>query len=62
MNTSDLEGWSSGVTYKSFKAVDNSSSESDSETDEDDSVHLKIKGYNGKKYMKILEVEELIPE
>jgi hypothetical protein len=60
MNTSTPEGWSD-VKYKSFRVRDDSSSESGSDSDDEDLVQ-KVKGYDGQKYKKILEVEELIPE
>lgn len=60
MNTSTPEGWSD-VKYKRFRVSDDSSSESGSDTD-DEKYTQKIKGYNGHKYKKILELEDLIPE
>lgn len=60
MNTSTPEGWSD-VKYKTFRVSDDSSSDSDSDS-EDENFVQKVKGYNGQKYKKILELEDLIPE
>jgi len=61
MNTSDPEGWTD-VKYKRFRASDDSSSESGSDTDDDEISVRNVKGYDGRKYKKILELEDLIPE
>ena len=55
MDTSPLQGWTTS-NYKSFKAVDESDSESDTPRKGD------IRGYNKNTYKKILIVEELLPE
>ena len=61
MDTEEPEGWTD-AEYKTFKTGDSDSdsdsvSESESESDEP-----KTKGYQAKKYKKILVVEELVPE
>jgi hypothetical protein len=53
------EGWTD-TEYKTFR-VGESDSDSDSES-ESESEELKTKGYQAKKYKKILVVEELVPE
>ena len=57
------EGWTD-TEYKTFR-VGESDSDSDSDSDsesESESEELKTKGYQAKKYKKILVVEELVPE
>ena len=61
MDTEEPEGWT-GTEYKTFRVGE---SDSDSETDSDsesESEEPKTKGYQAKKYKKILVVEELVPE
>tara|TARA_Y100000389_G_scaffold188272_1_gene210647 strand:+ start:14 stop:217 length:204 start_codon:yes stop_codon:yes gene_type:complete len=53
------EGWTD-TEYKTFR-VGESDSDSDSES-ESESEEPKTKGYQAKKYKKILVVEELVPE
>jgi len=55
------EGWTD-TEYKTFR-VGESDSDSDSESEsESESEEPKTKGYQAKKYKKILVVEELVPE
>ena len=55
------EGWTY-TEYKTFR-VGESDSDSDSDSEsESESEELKTKGYQAKKYKKILVVEELVPE
>ena len=55
------EGWTD-TEYKTFR-VGESDSDSDSDSDsESESEEPKTKGYQAKKYKKILVVEELVPE
>mgnify|MGYP001314164788 CR=1 FL=1 len=61
MDTEEPEGWTD-TEYKTFRVGE---SDSDSETDSDsesESEEPKTKGYQAKKYKKILVVEELVPE
>ena len=61
MDTEEPEGWTD-TEYKTFRVGE---SDSDSETDsesESESEEPKTKGYQAKKYKKILVVEELVPE
>ena len=61
MDTQEPEGWTD-TEYKTFRVGE---SDSDSETDSDsesESEEPKTKGYQAKKYKKILVVEELVPE
>jgi hypothetical protein len=61
MDTEEPEGWTD-AEYKTFKAGD-SDSDSDSESEsESESDEPKTKGYQAKKYKKILVIEELVPE
>jgi len=61
MDTEEPEGWTD-TEYKTFK-VGESDSDSDSESEsESESEEPKTKGYQAKKYKKILVVEELVPE
>lgn len=63
MDTEEPEGWTD-TEYKTFK-VGESDSDSDSDSDsesESESEEPKTKGYQAKKYKKILVVEELVPE
>jgi len=53
------EGWTD-TEYKTFR-VGESDSDSDSDS-ESESEEPKTKGYQAKKYKKILVVEELVPE
>ena len=53
------EGWTD-TEYKTFR-VGESDSDSESES-ESESEEPKTKGYQAKKYKKILVVEELVPE
>ena len=59
MDTEEPEGWTD-TEYKTFR-VGESDSDSDSES-ESESEEPKTKGYQAKKYKKILVVEELVPE
>ena len=57
------EGWTD-TEYKTFR-VGESDSDSDSDSDsesESESEEPKTRGYQAKKYTKILVVEELVPE
>jgi hypothetical protein len=55
------EGWTD-TEYKTFR-VGESDSDSDSDSEsESESEEPKTKGYQAKKYKKILVVEELVPE
>ncbi len=55
------EGWTD-TEYKTFR-VGESDSDSESESEsESESDEPKTKGYQAKKYKKILVVEELVPE
>ena len=61
MDTEEPEGWTD-TEHKTFRVGE---SDSDSETDSDsesESEEPKTKGYQAKKYKKILVVEELVPE
>lgn len=61
MDTEEPEGWTD-TEYKTFR-VGESDSDSDSESEsESESEEPKTKGYQAKKYKKILVVEELVPE
>lgn len=61
MDTDEPEGWTD-TEYKTFR-VGESDSDSDSESEsESESEEPKTKGYQAKKYKKILVVEELVPE
>ena len=61
MDTDEPEGWTD-TEYKTFR-VGESDSDSDSDSDsESESEEPKTKGYQAKKYKKILVVEELVPE
>ena len=61
MDTEEPEGWTD-TEYKTFRVGESDSdSESDSES-ESESEEPKTKGYQAKKYKKILVVEELVPE
>ena len=63
MDTEEPEGWTD-TEYKTFKVGESDSdSDSDSESEsESESEEPKTKGYQAKKYKKILVVEELVPE
>jgi hypothetical protein len=55
------EGWTD-TEYKTFR-VNESDSDSDSDSEsESESDDKKTRGYQAKKYKKILVVEELVPE
>lgn len=61
MDTEEPEGWTD-TEYKTFR-VGESDSDSDSDSEsESESEEPKTKGYQAKKYKKILVVEELVPE
>lgn len=61
MDTDEPEGWTD-TEYKTFR-VGESDSDSDSDSEsESESEEPKTKGYQAKKYKKILVVEELVPE
>ena len=56
------EGWSE-TEYKKFRVGESDSdSESESDSDSDSEPEGNTKGYQAKKYKKILVVEELVPE
>lgn len=58
------EGWTD-TEYKKFRVGESESesdSESESESDSDSEEEGNTKGYQAKKYKKILVVEELVPE
>jgi hypothetical protein len=60
------EGWSE-TEYKKFRVGESDSdseseSESESDSDSDTEAEGNTKGYQAKKYKKILVVEELVPE
>ena len=56
------EGWTD-TEYKKFRVGESESeSDSDSESESDSEEEGNTKGYQAKKYKKILVVEELVPE
>lgn len=56
------EGWTD-TEYKKFRVGESDSdSDSESESESDSEEHGDTKGYQAKKYKKILVVEELVPE
>ena len=60
----EQEGWSE-TEYKKFRVGESDSdsdSESESDSDSDTEAEGNTKGYQAKKYKKILVVEELVPE
>ena len=62
MDTEEPEGWTD-TEYKTFRVGESDSdSDSDSDSESESESEPKTKGYQAKKYKKILVVEELVPE
>jgi hypothetical protein len=59
MSTSEPEGWSFSNTK--FKVYDSGTSSSDDSSDDED-IFSKTKSINKKKFKKIVEKEDLLPE